>query len=67
MRIGYDDTRTPMMHYHWAINRSGHLAVDEFWMPEIWTTERYRRERADQTPVVERRLGALDGPRDLNL
>ncbi len=67
VRIGYDDQRTPVMHYHWAINRSGHLAVDEFWAPEIWTTERYRHERADQTPVQGARLEGLKGPHDLIL
>lgn len=30
--------------YHWAVARTsdGHLAVDEFWAMEIWTTHQYR-------------------------
>jgi len=47
VRVGYDDRRNPLMHYHWGITRSQRaLEVEEFWAPEIWTTERYRRERA---------------------
>lgn len=43
-RLGYDDTRSPVRHYHWAIRRDpdGRLTVHEFWHPEVWTTERYR-------------------------
>jgi hypothetical protein len=36
----------PPAYYHWAVARmDGELAVDEFWAPEIWTTERYRQTR----------------------
>jgi hypothetical protein len=44
VRLGYDDTKTPMQHYHWAIGMQpdGTLAANEFWSPEIWTTDRYR-------------------------
>jgi len=68
VRVGYDDTRNPVMHYHWGINQSqGPLEVEEFWAPEIWTTARYRQERAYQTPVQNARLEGLDGLHDLNL
>jgi hypothetical protein len=66
VRVGYDDIPRPVMHYHWAINRSqDRLAVEDFWAPQIWTTERYRRERAG--PVLDGRLQGLDGLHDLNL
>jgi hypothetical protein len=44
VRLGYDDTASPVQHYHWAIQTQddGTLAVQEFWKPEVWTTERYR-------------------------
>jgi len=62
VRVGYDDRRNPVMHYHWGINRSqGRLEVEEFWAPEIWTTERYRRERAYHAPVEDARLKGLEG------
>jgi hypothetical protein len=68
VRVGYDDRRNPVMHYHWGINRSqGRLEVEEFWAAEIWTTERYRRERAYQAPVEGARLQGLDGLHDLDL
>ena len=68
VRVGYDDRRNPVMHYHWGINRSrGPLEVEEFWAPEIWATERYRRERAYQAPVEDARLQGLDGIHDLEL
>lgn len=43
VRLGYDDTVSPMRHYHWAICRGadGKLAVQEFWHSEVWTTARY--------------------------
>src|SRR5258706_113486 len=66
VRVGYDDTRTAMP-YHWAINGSQGLEAEEFWAPEIWTTERYRQARAYQRPVQGARLEGLDGPHDLNL
>ena len=43
VRIGYDDSVSPVRHYHWAINRTDrheHKAV-EFWDDEIWTTQKY--------------------------
>ena len=68
VRVGYDDRRNPVMHYHWGITRSqGALEVEEFWAPEIWTTERYRRERAYHAPVEDVRLEGLDGLHDLEL
>jgi len=37
-------------YYHWAVarGRNHQPMVDEFWAPEIWTTERYRRSRREQ-------------------
>ena len=68
VRVGYDSRRKPVMHYHWGINRSQErLQVEEFWAPEIWTTDRYGRERADHSPVQDARLEGLDGRRDLDL
>jgi len=67
VRIGYDDTVVPMMHYHWALKRPGaQLEVEEFWAPEIWTTERYRRDRL-HLPVVRGELAGLNGIRDFEL
>jgi len=40
--IGSDDSKKPVVHYHWAVCREEDLIVDEFWHPETWTTERYR-------------------------
>ncbi len=47
-RIAYDDSRRPPEHYHWAVyrNRSRELVVEDFWDADLWTTDRYRRERA---------------------
>jgi len=68
VRVGYDDTRNPVMHYHWGITQSREgLEVDEFWAPEIWTTERYRRDRAYHTPGEDARLPGLDGLHDQEL
>jgi len=68
VRVGYDDTRNPVMHYHCGINKSqGPLEVEEFWAPDIRTTARYRQERAYQTPVQNVRLEGLDGLHGLNL
>jgi hypothetical protein len=56
VRVGYDDTRKPVMHYHWGINQSQErLEVEDFWAPEVWTTERYRRDR------IEKGRGSLRG------
>jgi hypothetical protein len=41
-RIGSDDSKKPVVHYHWAVYQEAVLTVHEFWHPEIWTTERYR-------------------------
>jgi hypothetical protein len=68
VRVGYDDTRDPVMHYHWGITQSQEgLEVEEFWAPEIWTTERYRRDRAYHTPGEDARLPGLDGLHDQEL
>ena len=42
VRIGSDDSKKPVVHYHWAVCQEEDLTVHEFWHPEIWTTERYR-------------------------
>jgi hypothetical protein len=43
VRIGQTDG-AQQGQYHWAVARTseGHLAVDEFWAMEIWTTDQYR-------------------------
>jgi hypothetical protein len=62
VRIGYDDTVDPMMHYHWALKRPvAQVEVEEFWAPEIWTTERYRRDRL-HLQVLRGELEGLDRP-----
>jgi hypothetical protein len=46
VRIGKDDSRVPVRHYHWAI-RSGMEGKEEavdFWDDELWTTARYREK-----------------------
>jgi hypothetical protein len=44
VRLGYDDRGPQIRHYHWAIcsGQYGPYAVDDFWKPELWTTQRYR-------------------------
>ncbi|MCK5429814.1 MAG: hypothetical protein KAI94_10115 [Anaerolineales bacterium] len=44
VRLGCDDTVSPIRHYHWAICRAadGEYAVQEFWKSGVWTTKRYR-------------------------
>jgi hypothetical protein len=46
VRLGFDDSTSPIRHYHWAIRSGlgGNLAVHEFWDSEIWTTDRYRQD-----------------------
>jgi hypothetical protein len=45
VRIGYDDSTSPILHYHWGICRSsaGEFAVQEFWNPKVWPTWAYRQ------------------------
>lgn len=65
VRIGYDNTQT-LSHYHWAIRQPHHeLEVEDFWAAEIWTTERYRRERLNVPP--DHGLTGLQGMRELEL
>jgi hypothetical protein len=47
VRLGQTD-EPQRRYYHWAVVKGveGQLAVNDFWAPEIWTTERYRRGRA---------------------
>jgi hypothetical protein len=44
VRLGQTDPPEPQ-YYHWAIapEPGGQLTVDDFWAPELWTTERYRK------------------------
>jgi hypothetical protein len=43
VRLGYNDAVSPVLQYHWAICKADYtLVVQEFWHPEVWTTERYR-------------------------
>jgi hypothetical protein len=44
VRLGYNDAVSPVLQYHWAIcyGDDGTLVVQEFWHPDVWTTERYR-------------------------
>lgn len=44
--LGSETTAGP--YYHWAIRleTTGQLVLDDFWNREIWTTERYRQQRA---------------------
>jgi hypothetical protein len=42
--LAVNDIVDPVQYYHWAIRRGAdELAVHEFWSPERWTTDRYRR------------------------
>lgn len=45
VRLGYNNAVSPVLQYHWAICRRDDrsLGVQEFWHPDIWTTERYRK------------------------
>lgn len=56
VRLGSDDSSSPIRHYHWAICRSARdeLVVKEFWDDEVWTTARYRKGLAgsDRCPDV---------------
>ena len=51
VRVG-QTTDMPPAHYHWAVvkDRDGEYAVHEFWSPEIWTTERFRRTHPLKRP-----------------
>jgi hypothetical protein len=44
VRLGCDDTVSPIRPYHWAIcpGAGGEIVVEELWKDEVWTTERYR-------------------------
>jgi len=47
VRLGFDDSAQPIKHYHWAIDYDdkNDLVVNDFWDEDIWTTERYRKEK----------------------
>jgi hypothetical protein len=41
VRLGYDDSASPIRHYHWAVLPvSDAVVVRDFWSTEVWTTER---------------------------
>ena len=44
-RLGFDDSPPVLQNYHWGIclGDSGDACVVDFWDPELWTTERFRR------------------------
>ncbi|MHC4816849.1 MAG: hypothetical protein ACYTF8_02140 [Planctomycetota bacterium] len=42
VRIGSNDSTSPVRHPHWAIYGPEELAVQEFWHEEVWTTDRCR-------------------------
>ena len=68
VRLG-DDASEPPRFYHWGIRilsgSTGQLEVDEFWSDEVWTTERYRRERLNLRS--DGGLTGLQGMRELAL
>ena len=44
--IGKDNSVNPTQHYHWAIKRGRETAVvEDFWSDEIWTSQRYQKEK----------------------
>jgi hypothetical protein len=47
VRLGQSE-KPQRRYYHWAVTKGPgeQLGVNEFWAPEIWTTERYRESRA---------------------
>ncbi len=55
VRIGLDDSVSPVRHYHWAICRGsdGEPVIQEFWSEELWTTSRYRDEIGAEGKCLE--------------
>jgi len=55
VRLGLDDTASPVRHYHWAIYSldEGQYAVQEFWSPRVWTTKKYRAALHGYGPCSE--------------
>ncbi len=49
VRLGHTNDQ-PERYYHWAINYQ--LEVEDFWADEIWTTERYSKEKLRIMPDV---------------
>ena len=58
-RLGSDDS-CPTQHYHWAIysDAAGKLVVQEFWSPEVWTTQRYTFALSPDGGCPDIQLGA---------
>lgn len=55
VRLGLDDTVSPVRHYHWAIYRldEEQYAVQEFWSNRVWTTKKYRATLRGYGPCSE--------------
>jgi hypothetical protein len=53
VRVGQTD-ELPARYYHWAVDIGvdGKFAVNDFWADEIWTTARYRQNRARPGAVL---------------
>ena len=51
VRIGFDESVTPVRQYHWAIDRDAKYRpiVKDFWDTKIWTTAQYRAELEAKT------------------
>jgi hypothetical protein len=47
VRLGFDDSVTPVRHYHWAIDfdEQYNEIVKEFWDTQIWTTAMYQEQQ----------------------
>lgn len=55
-RLGIEDSRGTLEHYHWAIREGGETRLDthEFWRSEICTTAMYHEEIGEPPPGEER-------------
>ena len=53
VRIGVDDRVQGGLNYHWAICRDddGRDRVHEFWSPELWTTDRFKKHLWAGSPL----------------
>jgi len=53
VRLAYDDSLSPVQHYHWAIwvgKDGSSLLVHEFWKPEVWTSEKFKEYLFNASP-----------------
>jgi len=63
--LGLNDFAKPIQYYHWAIRQDNReFTVHEFWSPEVWTTDRYRRTNhaTGHRPAPRSRGGAAADP-----